>query len=278
MSLQIKQFPEKTQASNDDWLLIQDTQATKKISRSNFLAGLSGSSSSSSGLATAVTSGLQLEYRFDNGIVITDYSGNNRHGQSGNTAGVDSQDVSPISWLGHGVNFGGDDFISAPSGNYFGASFTVECCFYQRNYAAWARVFDFGNGQAQNNILLSSSSNGSGRLHFDIIANGQYSNPVIAPFSTPLNQWIYTSINFDDSSAIGQIFVNNAFQSEGVLLRPDNVTRNNNYLARSNWWGEPYFDGCFALFRIYNRKLSLAERTNNFTNSFNWLLSKGIKI
>ncbi|AKG21268.1 LamG domain-containing protein [Calothrix sp. 336/3] len=222
---------------------------------------------------TIVNSGLQLEYRFTE-TTITDYSGNNRTGQSGNSSATDSQDVTPIDWLNVGVDFIDDNYIACPSGIYFPGAFTVETCLFLRDYAAWARIFDFGNGQANENVLLSSSNNGSGRLHLDIIANGQFSSPVVAPFSTKLLEWVYICVSF--SSGTGKIYINNSLQARGNLLTPSNLTRNNNFLGRSNWNGEAYLNGCLSLFRIYNRELSNTERTDNFKQSRLWLADKGI--
>lgn len=66
------------------------------------IAGVIAASASAS--AGIVTSGLLAEWRFDNGSgqVLTDYSGNGRHGQLGTTSGADATDPD---WTSEGLSF-----------------------------------------------------------------------------------------------------------------------------------------------------------------------------
>ena len=61
-----------------------------------------------------VTAGLIAEWRFDNGAgqVLTDYSGNGRHGTLGATSGAAADDPT---WTAQGLSFDGGDFVSLPS-------------------------------------------------------------------------------------------------------------------------------------------------------------------
>lgn len=274
---QIKDFPAKSQADNTDLLVVQDASGiTRKITREAFLLGVGGSGSVTS--PTAVTSNLILDLRFTErtGQIINDNSGNNYHGTSGNSNNSDFQDIKFPSWLNSGIELFQDDYVYLPTANYFNGNLTVEIAFFQRNYAAWARLFDFGQGQALHNVLLSCSSNGSGRLHFDIVGNNQYSNPVVAPEPTRLFTWNYVCLTLEGS--IGSIYQNCSLIAQGELLIPQNVSRNNCFLGRSNWSGEAYFDGLLGMFRIYNRVLTTTERINNFKQSQSWLRDRGIVI
>jgi hypothetical protein len=62
-----------------------------------------------------VAAGLLAEWRFDDGAgqVLSDRSGNGRHGQPGNTAGADSSDPA---WQSYGLSFDGTDHIVLPNG------------------------------------------------------------------------------------------------------------------------------------------------------------------
>jgi concanavalin A-like lectin/glucanase superfamily protein len=62
-----------------------------------------------------VQDGLIAEWRLDDGAgqSLTDYSGNDHHGQLGSTAGADVNDPA---WQSYGLSFDGDDSVALPGG------------------------------------------------------------------------------------------------------------------------------------------------------------------
>ena len=47
---------------------------------------------------------------------------------------------------------------------------------------------------------------------------------------------------------------------------PASISRSSNYLGRSNWNGDPYFNGAIGDFRLYDRMLSAEIKTLYFLN------------
>ena len=54
-------------------------------------------------------------------------------------------------WLNSG-------YVTAPPGVYFNGDFSVSVWIKPINLGSWQRVFDFGNGPANNNVLMLTSS------------------------------------------------------------------------------------------------------------------------
>ena len=60
-------------------------------------------------------------------------------------------------------------------------------------------------------------------------------------------------------------YKNGEFYSwQGNSGLPAIVTRNNNYIGRSNWIADSYYKGSMAVVQIYNRALSDAEILQNY--------------
>jgi hypothetical protein len=49
-------------------------------------------------------------------------------------------------------------YVTAPAGVYFDGDFSVSVWIKALSLASWQRVFDFGNGPASDNILITTSS------------------------------------------------------------------------------------------------------------------------
>jgi hypothetical protein len=47
-------------------------------------------------------------------------------------------------------------YLQAPSGVYFSGDFTVTAWIYLKSYKSSSRLIDFGNGVANNNILVAT--------------------------------------------------------------------------------------------------------------------------
>jgi len=61
--------------------------------------------------------------------------------------------------------------------------------------------------------------------------------------------------------------MNGNIVSSGSNTAISNVTRTNNYIARSNWSSDAYLDGKVSSLKIYNRALSSAEITQDFNSN-----------
>ena len=138
------------------------------------------------------------------------------------------------------------NYAALPSAVYFSGDFTIECWVYLTATTNWSRIIDFGNGASSNNVLFSTSTGTSGNpgLH---VGGSQYQ----ANSTVPLNQWVHLAATMTGTSAT--IFINGIASGTATLVAPANVTRNYNYIGRSNWgWGDAAPDGSFDELRIWS--------------------------
>ncbi len=209
----------------------------------------------SSPLLPSLTSGLVLYYPFNGNA--TDASGNNLNGtvyggvtpaadRFGNASGAMKMD-------------GFSGYVDAPDGVYFnGSDFTVTAWIKTASNGNSARVFDFANGQANNNVLLTYTS-GTNGMPSATVYNGSTQIGYISSTATqtPLNQWAHLALTF--SSGIGSIYINGSRVALGNMTTPQNVLRTLNFIGRSQWVVDAYADATFDDFRIYNRALTTNE-------------------
>lgn len=206
-------------------------------------------------LLPSLTSGLVLYYPFNGNA--TDASGNNLNGavyggvtpaadRFGNPSGAMKMD-------------GFSGYVDAPDGVYFnGSDFTVTAWIKTASNGNSARVFDFANGQANNNVLLTYTSGTNGMPSATVYNGTTLVNYVFSNATqTPLNQWAHLALTF--SSGIGSIYINGVRVAQGNLATPQNVLRTLNYIGRSQWVVDAYADATFDEFRIYNRALTTTE-------------------
>jgi hypothetical protein len=125
----------------------------------------------------------------------------------------------------------------------------------------WARVFDFGNGAANDNILIGVYNNaitiwvfkngGQYNQFYDVIPNiGNKGWFHIAWTLNPNGQW--------------KIYLNGSLYKEyNNQFYPAAIERKNMYIGKSNW-NDPYFTGYIADFRIYDSVLSEGDVKNIF--------------
>jgi hypothetical protein len=69
------------------------------------------------------------------------------------------------------------------------------------------------------------------------------------------------------SGTTGRIYYNGNLISSlytGSFVVPSTVNRTSNYIARSNWAGDAYYQGSIYSVQIYNRALSAAEILQNY--------------
>ncbi len=150
----------------------------------------------------------------------------------------------------YAINLDGEmDFIDLPDDPYFNSNFTFEAWLNKKNNNKWSRVFDFGNGPNQSNVIITFCKNTSGNLSIHINnQSGSQSFETTEPL--PLNEWTHIAVSLENH--IGYLYINGDFSKYGMLQQPDNVTRTINYIGRSNWANDTFANGFVDEFRIYN--------------------------
>jgi hypothetical protein len=170
----------------------------------------------------------------------------NENGALGKSGLSKNGSIYSISGTSNGLNFDGiDDYVSLPAATYFNGDFTIECWVYPRSFANWARIIDFGNGAGSNNILLSYTYGTSGAPGFYV--EGQQFQ---ATQTLSLNQWSHIAATLNGNTAT--IYINGIAAGTATLPKPVNIVRNNCYVGKSNWGGDPNANATFDELRIWN--------------------------
>ncbi len=141
-----------------------------------------------------------------------------------------------------------DNITSGMSGDY-----TISVDFLPRNEASYPRVFDLGSG-TDNTMFFTY--NGGGIPKFRFKGNDLFSNDL----KFNLNEWNNLTITKTGTDAVMYIngktaATSNTFFNELSLLGETNA----NYLGRSQYAADAYFDGMIDNFVIYDYGLSESE-------------------
>lgn len=156
---------------------------------------------------------------------------------------------------------GVSDFIKIPEAVYFNGDFTFQTWFLKRNNNNWSRIFDFGNGPGEENVIVVLSRESSGILSFHINKDG-YSRSFELSDPTPLNEWTHITLRLTGS--IGWAYLNGNLVKYGLLQTPPDMNRTVNYIGRSNWNGDKMADVLLDEFRVYNIALSPTNINNDY--------------
>jgi VCBS repeat-containing protein len=212
--------------------------------------------------ATMPSSNLLLDLRANNsssyggsGSTWTDLSGN---GLNATLQG------SPTWSSANGGQFAmdGTDHFTLPSGfaNFStGISISIRANFGSNsNTRVWERLLDFGRGMALDNFLFTRVGD-SNDLGFEIYQGGTSRGICTASGAiSPADTWATYGVTLSGTTCT--IYKNGSWiHSTTYNWLPSNVTRNINYIGRSNWGSDAYFDSGISAVAIWNRSLSTAE-------------------
>jgi hypothetical protein len=98
---------------------------------------------------------------------------------------------------------------------------------------SWQRIFDYGNGPASNNILITQEASSS-RLVVHVY-NGASAAAVITASSALVQGEVATWTLTINSTGYTQLFKNGVSQGAVQGIVPPNVVRVNQFVGRSNW-------------------------------------------
>jgi hypothetical protein len=156
------------------------------------------------------------------------------------------------------VDFSNENYAQIAPANMFNGDFTAIGWVYVRSYASWSRLFDFGNGAGEDNVIIAITNGPTGYPVFN--ANG---GNLPSSAQIPLNQWAQLAAT--QSGTTQTLYLNGQQVAQQTGGPENNVARTLNYIGRSNWNGDAYLDGRINTLRMYNRALSSAEITEDYT-------------
>ncbi|MBN1509362.1 MAG: discoidin domain-containing protein, partial [Sedimentisphaerales bacterium] len=121
---------------------------------------------------------------------------------------------------------------------------------------AWQRIFDFGSG-TNRYFFICPARGGDGALLFEVNGPGGGTNLCPAPFTLP-SGWHHVAGVIDSANMELRLYFDGALagQAPTDTLPSDIGETTQNWLGRSQYTADAYFDGSIDDFRIYNRALS----------------------
>ena len=133
------------------------------------------------------------------------------------------------------------------------------CWFKSNNNSTWARVFDFGNGSGSDNIAMYINNGTIGGTVYITNIQGNQNN-----FTPNINNNQWNHIVWTLSKPLGSntsnwiVYLNGKLTYNKQGNYPINMIRENCYIGKSNW-NDPYWNGNFANFVMFQKELSGLE-------------------
>ena len=206
------------------------------------------------------TEGLIAYYRFDEtagSVAHEDW--NNLHASLHNM--TDANHVDGKS--GKALDFSGGDaqHMTAPPFSIGGAFSFTSWVNYDR-FNNWSRIIDFGNA-ANNHNLIVANVGGESEAHFGIRIGGTERSVRQTNFWS-VDQWVHVAATVN-SDGLMKIFKNGEFVAEFAGHVPQEMKRTGQFVGRSHWGNDQYFDGQMDDMLFYRRDLSAEEILRLFT-------------
>ncbi|MEI7921870.1 MAG: LamG-like jellyroll fold domain-containing protein, partial [Planctomycetota bacterium] len=157
------------------------------------------------------------------------------------------------------TNFNGsDNYVQLPGAalSNFTGGFSASVWINPATPANYSRVFDFGRGAAQDNIMMEIKDSGTTVSFY--VFNGSTSSSLSFANVMTNNRWQHLAITMDSSGNV-VLYRNGLRIGSGTVTQlPANISRSLNYIGKSNW-NDPYFAGQMSGFSLWNKALTKAE-------------------
>jgi len=201
------------------------------------------------------TSGLVLLYAMEGNVKDTSGKGNDA------TTSGDPGYLSSMAGMGKALQFDGtNDHVILPIGSLLStltsSTFTTWVNFSDTG-GAWQRIFDFGMDNITYMFLTPSTGLGP-RFAIQTATVGE--QIVDSRFALGTG-WHHLAVVIDAASMTLRLYQDGSLVDSGAttLLPKDLGNTTQNWLGRSQYTVDPFFNGYLDDFRIYNRALSESE-------------------
>jgi hypothetical protein len=152
---------------------------------------------------------------------------------------------------------GTNAFVEVPDGVWFDGAYSTSCWIRPETFANYSRIYDFGNGQANDNILACYTQGTNGRFAAQNYNAANGGTLVSATSGAALNQWSHVAVTFDGSTT--KIYLNGVLLVSGTSLNARRIYRTLNYIGRSNWASDAFAQCAFDDFMLWNRVITDTE-------------------
>lgn len=195
------------------------------------------------------------------GSTLTDLSGNSLNGTIYQTSSQPSLNTGQGKYLSFSGSAGYVDIPDITSGsNWTGLSVSFYANMGTRSVVE--RIFDFGIGQANNNIWVGMGN--ANRMAIEVFRDSGSSGWCeSANDSVVANEWAHWTAILDGSTC--KWYKNNVLSNSITYANlPLAKTLTTNYIGDSNWSSDPSFEGGIGDLAIYRSALTDAERLQNY--------------
>ncbi|MBN1854421.1 MAG: hypothetical protein JW829_16945, partial [Pirellulales bacterium] len=194
---------------------------------------------------------LVLHYEFEDNVDDSSDDGNDGYAHFG--PGYSSGQY------GQAIEMDGEEdmnapYIDLPPGAVGSDDITIAAWVYWDGGDAYQRIFDIGNGEYE--YMFLTPDNGSNQLRFGFKTAAEYPNLYASAMSTGV--WTHVAVTLNGNT--GVLYVNGtAADTQTIVNNPSDMLPQNNYLGKSQWSHDPFFNGRIDEFRIYNYALTAGE-------------------
>ena len=215
----------------------------------------------------ALSQGLVVYYPCEqaSGSALPDLSGNSRSATlvssgTGGAAGYSfaTGKVGKALYL----NSASDAHVVLPTGLLANAcEATIAAWVFLNNQSTWQRIWTFSpGGNVYMFLTTNNDTTGVVRTGITLTANNADQQSVDGPTELPTRVWTYVAVVLGPAGLALYVDGVQVAASSSVTLRPTDMGKTlYDYIGRSNFSWDPYFDGNIDEFRVYNRALSPAE-------------------
>ena len=148
---------------------------------------------------------------------------------------------------------------------------------WQMNISSWERLFDFGTGTEQ--YMFLTPSNGT-TMRF-AIKNGGSEQTVDCNAKLAPRKWKHVVVTIGKDKTAIYVDGELAGSSTGITIKPSDIRPVFNYIGKSQFAGDPNFNGWIDNVRIYNYALSeqdVKDAMNGEVSGINNIINEDDKI
>ena len=160
-------------------------------------------------------------------------------------------------------------WTQVPAGVYFNSpQFTVTLWVYPLGVQQWASLFDFGNGQSSDNILLTLDSASSMKPWCEIYQWSNSKGHIQSSNQFVDQQWQFLVYTFDGTQI--KLYINGTEVGINPLSYSlPTMTRYNNFFGKSNWASDGFSGSYLDDLKFYSIALTPSQIADAMMSSKN---------